>query len=445
MTEADAGRVVIVGGGFAGVGCAQVLGDAGVAVTLIDRNDHHQFQPLLYQVATSQLAPTDVRRPLRGMFRKAPTVAVKHCDIVAVDPATRTVTSAEGHTFTGDHLVLAMGSQPNFFGVPGAAEHTFPLYSAIDAQRLRDRILQVFEDADLDPSRLDQGALTFVVVGAGPTGVELAGALADLVHEVMPERYHDLDVSRSRIVLVDHGHVVLGAFSDRAHEYAAKVLTHKGVHLRLGTGVDEVQVDGVLLDDGTRIATRCVVWAGGLKATDLSDASDLPRGRGGRVGVDRDLRVEGHEGVYVIGDAANIPGRDGETLPQLGSVALQAGAAAGHSILAAVEGKAPPAFHYHDKGIMAMIGQGAAVAEMGPHRHELHGHIAFSAWLGVHAWLLSGTRARLDAFMSWGWDSFSQSRSPSTTLDPDAARIDWGDQGDPDEPDPTSNIPAEDP
>ena len=292
------------------------------------------------------------------MFRKDKTVAVKQCEIVAVDPRHRTVTSAEGESFTGDHLVLAMGSQPNFFGVPGAAEHAFPLYSAIDAQRLRDRILQVFEDADLDPVTHRPGSPDLRRRGAGPTGVEVAGALADLVHDVMPERYHDLDVGRSRIVLVDHGHVVLGAFSDTAHAYAAKVLAKKGVHLRLGTGVDEVQVDGVVLDDGSRIATRCVVWAGGLKSTALSDATDLPRGRGGRVGVDRDLRVDGYEGVYVIGDAANIPGPDGEALPQLGSVALQAGAAAGHSILAAIKGKAPPAFHYHDKGIMAMIGQG---------------------------------------------------------------------------------------
>jgi NADH:ubiquinone reductase (H+-translocating) len=436
---------VIVGGGFAGVACAQVLADAGVDVTLIDRNDHHQFQPLLYQVATAQLAPTDVRRPLRAMFRKDKTVAVKQCEIVAIDPLTRTVTGTRGESFTGDHLVLAMGSQPNFFGVPGAADNTFPLYSAADAQRLRDRILTAFEDADLDPSRIDQGALTFVVVGAGPTGVEVAGALADLVLDIMPERYHDLDVGRSRIVLVDHGHVVLGAFSDRAHAYAAKVLAQKGVHLRLGTGVEEVRPDGVVLDDGSEIASRCVVWAGGLKSTALSDSTDLRRGRGGRVGVDRDLRVDGYEGVYVVGDAANIPGRDGETLPQLGSVALQAGTAAGHSILAAIKGKPPPAFHYHDKGIMAMIGQGAAVAEMGPHRHELHGHIAFSAWLGVHAWLLSGTRARLDAFMSWAWDSFSHSRSPSTVLDPDAARIDWGDDADPSEPDPTTDTPVEDP
>lgn len=432
MSSTDAaptsGRVVIVGGGFAGVACAQELGDEGIPVTLIDQNTYHQFQPLLYQVATTQLAPTDIMSPLRGLFRKHPTVTVKEAEVTAIDPVAHTVDTAEGQTFSGDHLVLAMGARANFFGVAGAEEHAFPLYTVRDAEQLRDRVLQLFEDADLDPSRLDRGALTFVVVGGGPTGVETAGALADLVHDVMPERYHDLDVGRARIVLIDHADAVLRAFSDKAHDYAAKVLARKGVRLDLGSSVREVAADRVVLGDGSEILTHCVVWAGGLKARSLGGTEALAQGRGGRITSGHDLGVEDFPGVYAIGDVANTLAPDGSSYPQLGSVALQAGKAAGQSIIASLAGRPAPPFRYHDKGIMAMVGKGAAVAEMGAHHHELHGTVAYSAWLGVHAWLMTSTRARIDAFMSWAWDSFSKSRSPAVIDDPDTPRIDWGDQ-----------------
>ncbi len=424
--ERAAARVVVVGAGFAGVACANHLGDAGVSVTLIDKNTYHQFQPLLYQVATAQLAPGDVMRPLRGLFRKHETVNVKLGRVVAVDPVTRTVTTDEGETFTGDHLVVSVGTEPNFFGVPGADEHAFPLYSARDAQNLRNRILRLFEDADLEPGRLDQGALNFVIVGGGATGVETAGALADMVHEVMPQRYHDLDISAATITLVDHGDVVLAPFSDKAHAYAAKALTEKGVVLKLGASVTAVEADRAVFADGTHILSRCVVWAGGLKAREISGLEPLPNVRG-RISVGPDLSVEGYPGIYAVGDGAAGVDANGQPYPQLGSVALQAGGAVAASILAVIDGKPAPAFKYHDKGIMAMIGHGAAVAEMGKHHHELHGSVAFAAWLGVHAWLLNTTRARIDAFINWAWDSFSKSRGPAIIDDPDAPRIDWAD------------------
>ena len=424
-------HVVVVGGGFAGVACAQHLGKAGVAVTLVDKNSYHQFQPLLYQVATAQLAPGDIMQPLRGLMRKHETVAVKEAEVVSVDPVARSVTTATGETFRGDALVLAAGAQANFFGVPGAEEHALPLYTARDAERLRDHVLQLFEDADLEPARIDQGALTFVVVGGGPTGVETAGALADLVHDVMPERYHDLAVDRTRIHLVDHGATVLRPFSDKAHAYAAHVLESKGVRLVLGASVTEVRPDRVVFADGSETPTRCVIWAGGLKVAALPGTESLPRGRGGRISVGPDLSIEGHPGVYAIGDAAaHVVEAEGAPLPQLGAVALQAGRAAAASIVADLAGDTPPPFRYHDKGIMAMIGRRAAIAQVGAHHHELHGTVAHSAWLGVHAWLLSGTRARVDAFISWAWDSFSRSRTPAIIDDPDAARIDWGDGDD---------------
>jgi NADH dehydrogenase len=357
-------------------------------------------------------------------------VAVKAAEVTAIDPVARTVTTAEGERFAGSRLVLALGSRANFFGVAGAEEHALPLYTADDSIGLRNRILQLFEDADLEPSRIDEGALNFVIVGGGPTGVEAAGALADMIADVMPERYHDLDVGRARVYLVDHGSVVLSPFSESAHEYAAKMLRKKGVQLLFDHSVTEVASDRVRFADGSEIRTRCVVWAGGMRAARLGGLEAFELARGGRVRTEQDLSVAGFPGVYAIGDIASVEGPDGHPYPQLGSVAVQQGRAAAASILAEIDGTRTSAFRYHDKGIMAMIGRRAAVAEVGAHRHELHGAIAFSAWLGVHAWLLSTARSRVEAFMDWAWDSLSTSRAPAIIDDPDTPRIDWGTDAD---------------
>ncbi len=419
-------HVVVVGGGFAGVGCARRLaGRDDVRVTLIDRNNYHQFQPLLYQVATSQLASSDIAYSLRKLFAEDENVAVKLGEVVEVDPTARSVTTADGAVITGDAIVLAAGSQPNFFRTPGAAEHAFPLYSLDDALALRSRILGVFEAADRDASLIDQGALSFVVVGGGPTGVELAGALADLVEQTMAEEYHDLAITAVQIHLVDLGPTLLGPFSEDAHEYVAKVLGRKGVRMHLGVAVTEVGAGHVTLADGTTLRTRCVVWGGGIMAPAVAGALPDAQGRGGRLAVSSDLCVAGAPGIYAAGDIANIPAPDGSALPQLGSVALQSGVHAADTVMADLTGKPRSSFHYHDKGIMAMIGRGAAIAEVGPHRHELHGAIAFSAWLGVHAQLMTGVRNRIDAFVSWGSDYFSKRRGPQILDHADAAPIDW--------------------
>ncbi len=420
-------HVIIVGGGFAGVGAARALArHDDVRVTLIDRNNYHQFQPLLYQVATSQLGPGDIAYSLRKLFHDSLNVDVKLAEVASIDPATHTVTTTDGDRISGDAVILAAGSQPNFFRTAGAEEHAFPLYSLDDAQRLRSRILGVFEDADNDPSLIDQGALNFVVVGGGPTGVELAGALADLIQTTMAGEYHHLAVSAAQVHIVDLGHTLLGPFSDDAHDYVAKILGRKGVRIHLGSAVTEVAPGHVTLSDGGAIRTRCVVWGGGIMAPEVAGAAGVAQGRGGRIDVLPDLTVAGTEGVYVVGDIANIPGPDGNPHPQLGSVALQSGVWAADNIVADFAGKQRKPFHYHDKGIMAMIGRGAAIAEVGPHRHELHGVIAFSAWLGVHAALMTGVRNRIDAFVNWGWDYFSHSRGPQVLDRSDAARIEWG-------------------
>ena len=281
---------------------------------------------------------------------------------------------------------------------------------------------KLFEDAERDPSTIEAGGLTFVVVGAGATGTEVSGALADLIRDVMPSRFHDLALDHARVTIVDAGQAVLGPFSPKAHDYASKVLSERGVEIRLGTKVEEIAEDHVVLSDGDTIATRCVIWGGGIEAAPLAHAVGLKQGRGGRIDVRDDLTVEDHPRVFVVGDLANIHGPDGRAFPQLGSVALQAGHCAAENILHDVDGKPMQPFAYRDKGIMAMIGHNAAIAEMGEHRHELHGAVGYAAWLGVHAYLMSGTRQRTDAFIDWAWDEFGKSRVLDTS---DEARLHW--------------------
>jgi NADH dehydrogenase len=418
---------VIVGGGFAGLGCARKLAKSDdVRVTLIDKNNYHQFQPLLYQVATAELGSGDVATSLRQSLRAYANVDVKMSEVMVADPSSRTVTTRDGRSYQGDFLVLAAGSQANFFNTQGAEQYSFPLYSLEEAQRLRSRVLAVFEDADRDPGLVEKGALNFVVIGGGPTGTELAGALADMINLTMPVEYPELAVKRAQVYLVEHGSTLLAPFSVEAHEYAARALQRKGVRLRLGQAVTEVASDHARLSDGTVIPTRTVVWAGGLMASPLADNSGLPRGRGGRIEVQPDLTIAGFPGVYAIGDFANIPGADGRPLPQLASVSQQCGVWTANNILDEIAGKPRTAFHYHDKGIMAMIGRDAAVAELGSKRHELEGPIAAAAWLGVHAALMSGVRERIEAFIDWAWNYFGKVR-PIQVLDrSDENRIDWG-------------------
>ncbi|HEX4279735.1 MAG TPA: FAD-dependent oxidoreductase, partial [Solirubrobacteraceae bacterium] len=283
-------RVVIVGGGFAGLGCAQKLADHDdIHVTLIDRNNYHQFQPLLYQVATSQLAGANIAHSLREVFADQDNVDVHLAEITSVDIDSRTVTTEGGESWTGDALVLAAGSAPNFFGTPGAAENSFPLYSLDHATRLRSRILGLLEQVDRDPSLVDRGALNIIIVGGGPTGVEVAGALGDLVQHTVPSEYRNIDTSKARICLFDHGDALLKPFSDKAHAYVAKVLEDKGVEIHLGTGVKEVATGHAVFSDGTSIATRCVVWGGGIKAAAVAGDCGLAQGHGGRVDPQPDL------------------------------------------------------------------------------------------------------------------------------------------------------------
>ncbi|AXC14800.1 NADH dehydrogenase [Acidisarcina polymorpha] len=426
-------HVVIVGGGFAGLNCARHLGSKpGVRVTLLDKNNYQQFQPLLYQVATAILASGNIAFNLRGVLHNYPNVEVRMTEVTSIDPHTRTVETAEGQHYQGDCLVLAAGAQANFFGTPGAEEHSYPLYSLRDAQQLRSRILAMLESADRDPALIDKGALNFVIVGGGATGTEMAGAFGDMLLTALkldPGRrsYKNLggDGRIAKIFLVDGGDAVLKAFSPKNQAYAGRMLEKRRVQLHLKTRVKEVGDGYVVLSDGTKILTHTVIWAGGLKAVDLSGKLGIMPGKGGRLDVAPDLTVPGLDGVYALGDFANILGKDGKPLPQLASVAQQSGNWCAKNILHDVAGRPREAFRYLDKGIMAMIGQNSAVAEVGGGKIAFRGLIGFMAWLAVHAVLLTSFQARIEAFVAWAWTFIGGARGDALIDRPEELKIDW--------------------
>lgn len=408
-------HVVVAGAGLAGIACAHELGKKGVDVTIVDRNDYHQFQPLLYQVATAQLPAADIARPLASIFENLTSVRVVKAEITDIDFDNRSLL-ADGERISGDYLVLAAGATANFFGTPGAEEYSFPLYSVADAEKLRHHVSDLLR-GEHDP-------LDVVIVGGGPTGVETAGAFAELFTAL---RKMDHPGGRGEAWLINHGPALLAPYSDRSHKYAHDKLVEHGAKVLLGVGVKAVDADGVLLSDGSRVASRTVIWAGGESASPIAATGGVTPGRGGRIDVLADLTVPTHETVYAVGDVANIPGPDGKALPQLGSVAQQAGGATAHNILLSIAGKPRKKFAYKDKGIMAMIGRGAAVAEVGAHRHQVEGPLAFAAWLGVHAALLSGAHSRVDAFLTWAWDYFDSDHAAIVECHGDPKRIAWAD------------------
>lgn len=417
-------KVVVVGGGMAGVACALELGGHDdMEVVLVDRNEYLQFQPLLYQVASSVLPAEDVARPLTTIFAGSPSVTVKQSTVTSINFATREVVTEAGSLGVADHLVLAAGSMPNFFGVAGAAEHAFPMYSVTDAERLR---LHLKNQLQLHcyPDGTDPGILSVVIVGGGCTGVEVAGAIAELVDVLFADgRLPD----KAAVHLVDHGKALLAPFSDKSHAYALSKLNAVGVQVTFGVAVTEVTPETVTLSDGSVLPSRTVIWGGGESASSIAGSGGAKPGRGGRIDVAADLSVPGFDNVWAVGDVANIPGSGERALPQLGSVAQQSGKWLGRNIRRVADGQETKPFHYRDKGIMAMIGRNAAVAEIGPHRHQMEGPIAFAGWLGLHAILLSGAHSQVDAFLNWADDYFHHERSVDLELEGTPDRIAWSD------------------
>lgn len=421
-------HVVIVGAGFAGLKAARELAEAARArplqVTLVDKRNHHTFQPLLYQVATAGLQPQDVGHTLRGIFGRrrgvpGPTpVRVRLGEVVAVDRSAREVTLADGAVLAYDHLVLAAGSITNDFGLPGIEEHGFGLKSIPEALALRDHVLRLFEEADaLPPDAVPDGQLTIVIAGGGPTGVELAGAMAELVRDVLSRDFPQLDLDRVRIVQVEMADRLLGAFHEESSAYARRSLEGRGVEVRLGETVARAEHDRVVLESGEEIPTRTFVWVAGVRAAPLGEQLGVTTVRGGRVEVDDVLTLPGDDRVHVVGDIAAATGEDGQLLPQLAPVALQQGQYVAERITAELDGRVHTApFRYFDKGTMATIGRNDAVTELPVGDLRYGGFLGWLSWLGLHLLFLIGFRNRVAVLLSWMWNYLTYDRAARLIL-----------------------------
>jgi NADH dehydrogenase len=403
-------HVVILGAGFGGVGALKRLRDADVRITLLSNHDYQTFQPLLYQVATAELAPTEVAFPIRALLHGHNNVTFHQSAVRGIDLANKRVVADGVAPVEYDYLVLALGAVVNFFGTPGADQYAFPLYTMDDAIRLREHILKMFEAVDKDPKLIDDGALTFCIVGGGPTGVELAGALAELLHSDLTKDYPTLPLDRARLILYEYSPHLLGSFKPKLQAYARKELEARGVEVRAGTGVTKVGPATVDLSTGETIRTHTLIWAGGLRANPVVSSLGVATVHGDRIPVGPDLQVQDHPGIFAIGDiAAMTDGKTGKVLPGLGATALQAGRHVGEMIKRLVKGQQAEPFQYFDKGTMAQVGRGAGVVEL-PWGGTLTGHLAWLAWLGVHLALLNGLEEKVSTFVDWGWTLLTHKR-----------------------------------
>jgi NADH dehydrogenase len=398
-------QVVIVGGGFGGLAAARALGSAPVDVILLDRSNHHLFQPLLYQVATSELAPAQIASPIRNILRKQRNTSVILGEVTGIDKAERRVLARnvdrEGVAIPYDYLVLATGAHHSYFGHDEFARFAPGLKTAADAVMLRNRVLEAFERAEAldDPKRPD-GLLTFVLVGAGPTGVEMAGAIAVLIRQILRSEFRRIDPATARIVLVEGGGRVLSSFSEQISQAAKKRLESLGVEVR-GGHVDRIDAEGAWI--GTeQIPSKTVIWAAGVAAAaPLGKWLEVETDRAGRIRVDGLCRVPGCPNIFAIGDAASFD-RDGQPLPGVAQVAMQQGHYVGRLIGGLVTGGSePPPFRYFDKGNMAVVGKGFAVVESGKFR--LSGILAWMAWAAIHLSFLATSSLRLSVFLQWLW------------------------------------------
>jgi len=411
-------RVVIVGGGFGGLSAARALAGAPVDLTLVDRRNFHLFQPLLYQVATGGLSPAEICAPLRAVLARQANAEVRLDEVVAVDPARRLVRLAHGE-LGYDTLIVAAGSTHHYFGHDDWAEHAPGLKSIEDATRIRGRVLAAFEEAERepDPARRER-LLTFAVVGAGPTGVELAGAVAELARFTLRDEFRRIDPRRARIVLVDAAPRVLPPFPERLSAAAARSLAALGVELRLETRVVAVDAEAIELQRGgeaggrERLAVGTVLWASGVRtvplAAQLAAALDVELDRGGRFVVEPDLTLAGHPEIFVLGDMASLAGRDGKPLPGIAPVAMQQGRYAGRSLARRLAGRPIEPFVYRDKGQLAVIGRAAAVADLPSLR--ISGYPAWLLWLFVHILYLVDFANRLIVLFEWGYSYFTRRR-----------------------------------
>jgi NADH dehydrogenase len=406
-TREDMSRpnIIIVGGGFGGLAAAKALRNTPAKVVLIDRTNHHLFQPLLYQVATSVLSPSQIGSPTRGILRSQENTIVILGEVTGVDKDQKRVfvndTDRQGVPIPYDYLILATGATHSYFGHNEFEKYAPGLKSLADAVAIRNKILQAFEQAEAeeDPSR-HRDLLTFVLVGAGPTGVEMASAIAVLVRSTLKSEFRRIDPASARILLVDMAPRVLGTFSDDLSEAAKEKLGKLGVEVRLGHSVDRIDADGIVVA-GERILSKTVIWTAGVAPSPAGKWLSVETDRAGRVRVQKDLTVSGHPEIFVVGDTASLD-QNGKPLPGVAQVAIQQGRYAGKLIHSRVIGGHPPGpFNYFDKGNMAIVGKGFAVLQSG--KLHVSGFVAWLAWAAVHLQFLATSSLRLSVFLQWVW------------------------------------------
>jgi NADH dehydrogenase len=403
-------RVVVVGGGFAGLSAVKTLSKIKppVKVLLLEQHNYHLFQPLLYQLATGLVQPADIAHPVRGIVRRYRT-SVRMATVSGVDFDAKQVLTAEGGRFGYDYLVLAAGATTATFGIPGVEDHSFPLKSMPDALQLRAHLLHQFELADNDPSEIARGALTVVVVGGGPTGVEMAGAIHELFKHVLVHDFPDLDINQARVVLLEATDHLLAPFHPSSRQHALDILQKRGVEVRLGQAMERATPDEVVLKDGTVIPTRTLIWGAGVRAHPLADVLGLEQTRGGRIVVGEDLAVPGRPEVFVVGDLAGAGDGKGGLLPQVAQPAIQEAKHAALNIERTLKGEPRTGFTYKDKGIMATIGRNAAVTEL-PNGARFKGVLAWYMWLVLHLAYIVGFRSRVAVLVNWIWSYLTYDR-----------------------------------
>jgi NADH dehydrogenase len=410
-------RVLVLGGGFAGIGAAHKLKGSEAEVVVVDKHDYHTFQPLLYQVATGLLEQPAVGHPIRDLFHKQPNVRIHQDRVTAIDLDSRRVQFSELEPLDYDYLVLGLGAEVNFFGVEGAAEHAFPLYTLADAVRLKNHVLEIWERADRKHELVDDGALNVVVVGGGATGVETAGALAELYNGVFKKDYPDVPEGAATITLVEAGPEIFPMFKPDIREYTVEALEKRGVQVKTGDVVESIAPTRVKLKSGAELAAHTLVWGAGLQGNALVQSLGLELEHGNRIAVDGELRIPSDPEVYAVGDVAAITdAKTEQVLPQLGSVALQSGEHAGKTIANRIAGKETKAFRYRDKGTMAAIGRGSAVVQMLGGK-TMKGKTASLAWGTVHLALLPTNEDRAKAVVDWAGAGLTHQRSARITVE----------------------------
>lgn len=393
-------KVLIIGGGFAGLACAKGLAnDPRFEVTLVDRTNHHLFQPLLYQVATASLAAPDIARSIRQILARASNVTVLMEEITEIDPRARHVVSATGHVYGYDFLVLAAGARTGYFGRDEWEPHTMGLKTLAEAQDIRRKVLANLESAEIgDHGNSFDRLMTVAIVGGGPTGVELAGAFADLAQQSLKSNFRHIDTSRLRIVLIEAGERLLSAYHPSQSDYARKRLEKLGVEVHTGTAVTSVRKGKLLFgNEGTALEAGSIIWAAGVAASPLTGCLGVPLDRGGRITPEPDLSVPGHPAIFVAGDVVRLQKDDATPVPNVAPAAMQMGS---HIAKNLRKGARKP-FRYLDKGIMAIIGKNHAVVRVGGLR--INGYIAWLAWLFVHIAFLVGFRNKLAVILGWAW------------------------------------------